>query len=112
CRRYPAASYPAWQPPARADETPSTAPAVSRLGLGLAGAVYYLATVLELFRADRGEAEVRQLDGPADGTAETRQSDVPVRARQAFAASPVYAWEQISAFRASWDLSVLDSPVP
>jgi hypothetical protein len=112
CRGYPAASYPAEPVPAGTDETPDSAPAVGRLGLGLAGAVYYLATVLELFRADRGEAEFRQLDGSANGTAATRQIDSLVRARQAFAASPAYAWEQISAFRASWGLSVLDSPVP
>jgi hypothetical protein len=88
-------------------EAASTA---NRLGLGLAGSLYYLATVIELFRDDRTEAEFRELDGSVADTAKAKEVEYLARARQAFAVSPVIAWKQISDFRASWSMSVLDFP--
>lgn len=75
----------------------------------LAGFLYYLATVIELFRDDRTKSELQELDESA-GPATIRQVEHLTRARQAFAVSPVIAWQQISDFRAGWDMNVLDSP--
>jgi hypothetical protein len=110
CGSYPAAVYNVKPAPTEAGGAQGAASTVSRLGLGLAGSLYYLATVIELFRDDRTKAELQELDGSATGTAKTRQIDALARARQAFMVSPVIAWNQVSAFRESWSMSVLDSP--
>jgi hypothetical protein len=110
CSSYPAAVYDVKPAAAEAGAAHSAASSVGRLGLGLAGSLYYLATVIELFRDDRTKADFQELDGSATGTTKTRQIEVLARARQAFVVSPVIAWRQVSDFRASWGMSVLDSP--
>jgi hypothetical protein len=110
CGKYPAAVYNAKSTVGKAGGNQSAASAVSRLGLGLAGSLYYLATVIELFRDDRTKAEFQELDGSAASITKSRQIESLSRARQAFGVSPIIAWHQISDFRASWNMSVLDAP--
>jgi hypothetical protein len=111
CGSYPAAVYSSRPADAAtASGAEGAAATVSRLGLMLAGFLYYLATVIELFRDDRTKAEFKELDESATGAATIRQVEYLTRARQAFVVSPVIAWQQISDFRASWDMNVLDSP--
>jgi hypothetical protein len=110
CSSYPAAVYDGKPTAVEAGGVQRAASTVSRLGLGLAGFLYYLATVIELFRDDRTKAEFQELDGSVVGTKKTKQIEYLARARQAFAVSPVIAWKQISDFRASWSMSVLDYP--
>jgi len=110
CGKYPAAVYNAKSSVGKASGDQSAAAAVSRLGLGLAGSLYYLATVIELFRDDRTKAEFQELDGSAASITKSRQIESLSRARQAFGVSPIIAWHQISDFRASWNMSVLDAP--
>lgn len=109
CGCYPAAVYTIKPADAATSGAEGAAATVSRLGLMLAGFLYYLATVIELFRDDRTKSELQELDESA-GPAAIRQVEHLARARQAFAVSPVIAWQQISDFRASWDMNVLDSP--
>jgi hypothetical protein len=110
CGRYPADVYDVTLAAAEGKGMEGAASAARRLGLGLAGSLYYLATVIELFRDDRTKTEFQELDGSKTSTTKTRQVEYLARARQAFAISPVIAWKQISEFRASWNMSVLDSP--
>jgi hypothetical protein len=110
CTSYPAAVYDVKPAAAEAGGAQGAVSTVSRLGLGLAGSLYYLATVIELFRDDRTKTEFQELDGSVTGMTKTREIEYLARARQAFAVSPVIAWKQISDFRASWNMSVLDSP--
>jgi hypothetical protein len=70
----------------------------------------FLATVIELFHDDRTEAEYKELDGSVPGTAKTKQIEYLAQARQTFAVSAMIAWKQISDFRTSWSMRVLDSP--
>lgn len=78
----------------------------ARLGLGLVGALYYSATLLELFADNLGEAEIRRIESDEHGSAERLAA-----ARQAFATSAMLAWPRISNFRQTWNLEVLGSPV-
>ncbi len=110
CGSYPAAVYHDKTADTKAGGDEGEASTVSRLGLGLAGSLYYLATVIELFRDSRTKAEFQNLDGSVADTTKTRQIDYLTRARQAFTVSPMIAWKQISAFRASWSMIVLDPP--
>jgi hypothetical protein len=110
CGKYPAAVYSIKPAVGEGGGAQSAVSAVSRLELGLAGSLYYLATVIELFRDDRTKAEFQELDGSAASISESRQIESLSRARQAFAVSPIIAWQQISDFRASWNMSVLDAP--
>jgi hypothetical protein len=107
---YPAAVYDVRPTAAEAGGAQGAASTMSRLGLGLAGSLYYLATVIELFRDDRTTTEFQELDESVADMMNGRQIGCLVRARQAFAISPMIAWKQISDFRASWGMSVLDSP--
>jgi hypothetical protein len=78
----------------------------TRLGLGLVGALYYSATLLELFADNLGEAEIRRIESDEYGSAERLAA-----ARQAFATSAMLAWPRISSFREAWNLQVLGLPV-
>ena len=66
--------------------------------------------VLANARTRRVSAEFQDLDGSVADTTKTRQIEYLTRARQAFTVSPMIAWKQISAFRASWSMIVLDPP--
>ena len=110
CGAYPAGVYAIVPASATASGVEGPAATASRLGLTLAGFLYYLATLIELFRDDRTKDEFKELDESATGAATIRQVEYLTRARQAFAVSPLIAWQRISDFRASWGMNLLPSP--
>lgn len=102
CRSYPAA--PEDEPGrSRLEEAEVRA---TRLGLGLVGALYYSATLLDLFTDNLDEAKIRRIESDEHGSAERLAA-----ARQAFATSAMLAWPRISSFRETWQLEVLSLPV-
>jgi KAP family P-loop domain len=110
CAKYPAAAHDVMVTTVGAGAAEGAEWTASQLGLGLAGSLYYLATVIELFREDRTKAEFQELDGSAADAPKIKQAEYLARARHSFAVSPTIAWKQISEFRARWDMAVLDSP--
>lgn len=89
-------------PESRAHVESTTAPAGAFLKLAgeLASFLYYAATVLDYF--DETAAEARWHD--------TSTLHLLAQARQAFSTSTRVAWEGISSFRRSWDMTTVAFP--
>jgi KAP family P-loop domain len=102
CTSYPTAT----ENDAEASRLEEAEVRATRLGLGLVGAIYYSATLLELFTDNLNEAEIRRIESDEDGSAERLAA-----ARQAFATSAMLAWPRISSLRKTWNMEVLGAPV-
>jgi hypothetical protein len=78
---------------------------VHRIGFGLAGSLYYSATLIELFQDGLTEGDLRRLEDEGQKSVEQL-----ARARQGFSISAIYAWPQISRFRQAWQMETCDFP--
>lgn len=92
-------------PPVTGGPSPEAAAPLHRLQLETLGYLYYLCTVLEVFDAAFGPADLER--GRTEGDA---SFDTLTSVRQLFPVNARLAWLTISAFRTAWQLEVVAPP--